>query len=120
MHRPLPFRFQANTSFAAGGGTQDRHGSFFTLHGQSYFACNDRSHGGGSGFRSTIIAYAHYRANGTIAPVRIDETGVGNYNISATLAAGLKVWTIEAEDYYAGRKSPLATKNLLEDTDGLR
>ena len=53
-------------------------------------ACNDRSHGGGSAFRSTIISYVHYRANGTIAPVRIDETGVGNYNISATLAAGLK------------------------------
>lgn len=30
---------------------------------------------GGSGFRSTIVAYVHYRANGTIAPIRIDETG---------------------------------------------
>ena len=26
----------ANTSFASGGGTQDRHGSFFTFHGQTY------------------------------------------------------------------------------------
>eukprot|EP01051_Picozoa_sp_SAG22_P015612 SAG22_NODE_2067_length_3057_cov_2.417174_2_plen_499_part_00 len=91
----------ANTSFASGGGTKDRHGSFFTFHGQTYFACNDESHGGGGGFRSTIIAYVHYRANGTIAPIRIDETGVGNYNISSTVAAGLKVWTIEAEDFYA-------------------
>lgn len=91
----------ANTSFASGGGTKDRHGSFFTFHGQTYFACNDESHGGGGGFRSTIIAYAHYRANGTIAPIRIDETGVGNYNNSAALAAGLPTWTIEAEDFYA-------------------
>jgi hypothetical protein len=75
----------ANTTFASGGGTKDRHGSFFTFHGQTYFACNDESHGGGGGFRSTIIAYVHYRANGTIAPIRIDETGVGNYNISSAL-----------------------------------
>jgi hypothetical protein len=47
----------ANTSFSNGGGTADRHGSFFTLHGQTYFACNDRSHGGNSQFRSTIIMY---------------------------------------------------------------
>ena len=91
----------ANTSFSSGGGTKDRHGSFFTFHGQTYFACNDESQGGGGGFRSTIIAYVHYRANGTIAPIRIDETGVGNYNISSTLAAGLTTWTIEAEDFYA-------------------
>ena len=104
----------ANTSFASGGGTKDRHGSYFTFHGQTYFACNDESHGGGGGFRSTIITYVHYRANGTIAPIRIDETGVGNYNISSSLtnwtsgpAGGNSIcpncpqWTIEAEDFYA-------------------
>ena len=37
---------------------------FFSFKGQTYFACNDRSHGGGGGFRSTIIAYVHYRTNG--------------------------------------------------------
>ena len=58
-------------------------------------------HGGGGGFRSSIIAYAHYRLNGTIAPIRIDETGVGNYNVSATLHQGSSHWTIEAEDFYA-------------------
>ena len=82
-----------NTSFASGGGTQDRHGSFFTLKNQTYFTCNDRSHGGGSGFCSTIIAYAHYRRNGTIVPIRIDETGVGAYNVSET-------HLIEAEEYF--------------------
>lgn len=92
-----------NTSFASGGGTKDRHGSFFTFHGQTYFACNDESHGGGGGFRSTIIAYVHYRNNGTIAPIRIDETGVGNYRIPPMLALNpaLKCWTIEAEDFYS-------------------
>jgi arabinoxylan arabinofuranohydrolase len=73
----------ANTSFATGGGTQDCHGSFFSLHGQTYFACNDRSHGGNGGFRNSIVAYAHYRTNGSIAPIRIDETGVGEYNVSS-------------------------------------
>ena len=55
--------------------------------------CNDRSHGGGGGFRSSIIAYAHYRTNGTIAPIRIDETGVGEYNVTANAI-------VEAEDFY--------------------
>ena len=85
----------ANTSFADGGGTSDRHGSFFELHGQTYFACNDQSHGGSGGFRSSIIAYAHYRENGSIATLRIDETGVGQYNCSAS--GGV----VEAEDFFA-------------------
>ena len=89
----------ANTSFAKGGGTKDRHSSFFTFHGQTYYACNDESHGGGGGFRSTIVAYVHYRANGTIAPVRIDETGVGNYNLTGLVKH--KGWAMEAEDFYA-------------------
>lgn len=29
----------ANTSFASGGGTEDRHGSFFEFHRQTYFVC---------------------------------------------------------------------------------
>jgi hypothetical protein len=82
-----------NTSFASGGGTQDRHGSFFSFKNQTYFTCNDRSHGGGGGFRSSIIAYAHYRRNGTIVPIRIDETGVGAYNVSESRS-------IEAEEYF--------------------
>ena len=43
------------TPFESGGGTKDRHGSFFTFRGQTYFACNDQSHGGSGSFRSTII-----------------------------------------------------------------
>jgi hypothetical protein len=73
-----------NTTFTSGGGTKDRHGSFFTFRGQTYFTCNDESHGGSGGFRSSIIAYVHYRANGTIVNIRIDETGVGSYNLTAS------------------------------------
>jgi hypothetical protein len=80
-----------------------RHGSVFEWRGQWYFACNDRTHGGSPYFRNTVrhhakrnntshvtrhtshvtrhtsprqvIGYVHYRANGTIAPVRITSAG---------------------------------------------
>jgi hypothetical protein len=40
-----------------------------------------------------FISYVHYRANGEIAPVRVDGVGVGEYRAQ---------WArIEAEDYYA-------------------
>eukprot|EP00041_Stephanoeca_diplocostata_P006115 m.75727 g.75727 ORF g.75727 m.75727 type:complete len:195 (+) comp16183_c0_seq2:1350-1934(+) len=88
----------SNTAFyppdwQSGGGVIDRHGSFFSLHGQTYFACNDRSHGGNAHFRSTVIVYVNYFRNGTIAPIRIDDTGVGEYNLSADAP-------IEAEDFF--------------------
>ena len=63
-----------NTTFSRGGGTRDRHGSFFSLHGQDYFACNDQSHGGGGAFRSTIISYVHYRRNGRWCVCHNEET----------------------------------------------
>ena len=62
--------------------------------GRRYFACNDRSHGGNGAFRNTVIAYAHYHADGTVADVRIDETGVGRYDASRR---------VEAEDYFESR-----------------
>ncbi|KAH8058054.1 hypothetical protein JL720_14093 [Aureococcus anophagefferens] len=83
-----------NTSFASGGGTADRHGSFFAFHNQTYFACNDRSHGGGSGYRNTIVNYVHYAANGSIAPLRIDEVGVGAFDVAASPR-------VEAENYFS-------------------
>jgi hypothetical protein len=71
----------------------DRHGSFFELNRQWYFACNDCSQKGSSPyFRNSILSYIHYRENGEIAPVRIDSIGVGRYNV----AHG----HIEAEDYF--------------------
>lgn len=71
----------------------DRHASFFEFQRQWYFACNDKSLPGTSDFfRNTDISYVHYRANGDIAPVRLDRVGVGRYD-----AAKGK---IEAEDYF--------------------
>lgn len=70
----------------------DRHGAFFEFHHQWYFACNDKSWPGTSWlFRDTVISYVHYHDDGTIAPVRLDRVGVGQYD-------GQRV--IEAEDYF--------------------
>ena len=62
----------------------DRHGSFWhNAGGQWFYASNDRSHstdvGHESVFRDTVVGYVHYFANGSIAPVPIDATGVGEY-----------------------------------------
>jgi len=74
----------------------DRHGSFWTAHGQWYYACNDRSHSTDAAhrdvFRDTVIGYVNYYANGSIAPVVIDAVGVGEYDA----AVG-----IEAEHYFS-------------------
>lgn len=72
--------------------TYDRHGSFFKLHGQWYFACNDQSFPGSDPhFRNTLISYVHYKENGEIAPIFITRTGVGQYNAKL----------IQAEDYFS-------------------
>lgn len=74
------------------GHLQGRHGSFFDMHGQSYFAYCDISQTGNRYFRDTFISYVHYRGDGTISPLRVDLTGVGEYNADAGL--------IEAEDFF--------------------
>ncbi len=72
---------------------RDRHGSFFQLHGQWYFACNDRSQKGSTPyFRNSILSYLHYRDNGEMAPILISSLGVGQYDA----AAG----PIQAEDFF--------------------
>jgi len=66
----------------------DRHGSFFELNGQCYFACNDQATPGATEFyRNSVISYVHYRADGTIAPVRLDTIGVGQYDLRRGIAA---------------------------------
>ena len=71
----------------------DRHGSFFELHHQWYFACNDQSWPGTTKFfRDSIIDYVHYKDNGEIAPLYINQTGVGQYDAGQP--------RIEAEDYF--------------------
>lgn len=75
------------------GWLQGRHGSFFEWNNQWYFAYCDMSQTGNRRFRDTFISYVHYRENGEIAPVRVDGTGVGQYEASQG--------RIEAEDYFA-------------------
>ncbi|NMW32016.1 family 43 glycosylhydrolase [Altererythrobacter sp. RZ02] len=75
------------------GPQQGRHGSFFTWHGQTYFAYCDISQSGNRYFRDTFISYVHYRDDGSIAPIRVDETGVGEYNADHG--------PIEAEEFFA-------------------
>jgi beta-xylosidase len=49
----------------AQGLTSDRHGSFFELHNQWYFGCNDKSWPGTNDhYRDSVISYVHYRDNG--------------------------------------------------------
>ncbi|TRD12098.1 hypothetical protein FGU71_09670 [Erythrobacter insulae] len=75
------------------GPQQGRHGSFFTWHGQTYFAYCDISQSGNRYFRDTFISYVHYRRDGSIAPIRVDLTGVGEYLATSD--------PIEAEEFYA-------------------
>jgi arabinoxylan arabinofuranohydrolase len=90
-----------DSSFAEGykeptwphGYKQGRHGSFFEMNNQCYFAYDDMSQTGTRYFRSAFISYVHYRENGEIAPLRVDGTGVGQYDANTG--------SIEAEDYFA-------------------
>ena len=80
------------------GFKQGRHGSFFEWHNQWYFAYCDISQTGNRFFRDTFISYLHYRENGEMAVIRVDGTGVGEYDAD--------MGKIEAENYFsaAGNK----------------
>lgn len=75
------------------GYRQGRHGSFFTWHGQTYFAYCDISQTDNRYFRDSFISTVHYRANGEIAPLRVERIGVGEYDPA--------LHPIQAEDYFA-------------------
>jgi arabinoxylan arabinofuranohydrolase len=75
------------------GYRQGRHGSFFEWNNQWYFAYCDISQTDNRYFRDTFISYIHYRANGEMAPIRVDRTGVGQYDPALA--------PIQAEDYFA-------------------
>jgi hypothetical protein len=75
------------------GFKQGRHGSFFEMNKQWYFAYDDMSQTGTRFFRSAFMSYVHYKENGEIAPIRVDGTGVGQYDANTG--------SIEAEDYFA-------------------
>ena len=90
-----------DSSFAEGykeptwpyGFKQGRHGSFFEMSNQWYFAYDDMSQTGTRFFRSAFISYVHYKESGEMAPIRVDGTGVGQYDADGG--------SIEAEDYFA-------------------
>jgi hypothetical protein len=68
--------------------TRDRHGDFFELYNQCYFACNDYSTPGSSPyFRNSIISYVHFRDNGEIEPISVTKIGVGEYDASNVIQA---------------------------------
>jgi len=84
--------------------TYDRHGSIFKFHNQWYFMCNDQSYPGSTPhFRNSVISYLHYKTNGEIATVKLNKTGVGQYNPAK----------VEAEDYFSARQ---ATQHELGET----
>ncbi len=96
--------------------TFDRHGSFFELYNQWYFACNDQSWPGTSPFyRDSVIGYVHFRDNGEIEPIYLNRTGVGQYD-------GRNA--IPAENYFRGlgvtqKQSPeggFEVRNIIEGT----
>jgi len=74
------------------GFKQGRHGSFFEWHNQWYFAYCDISQTGNRFFRDTFISYVHYKKNGEMALIRVDGTGVGQYDANNG--------SIEGEDYF--------------------
>ncbi|HCC71438.1 MAG TPA: hypothetical protein DEQ09_09865 [Bacteroidales bacterium] len=102
-----------DSSFAEGykeptwptGFRQGRHGSFFEMHNQWYFNYDDMSQTGNRFFRSSFISYVHYEENGEIAPVRVDGTGVGQYDANNG--------SIEAEDYFKASQI-----NKMENKEG--
>ena len=70
----------------------DRHGAFFSSAGQWFFVMNDESHSlepaaAAYFFRDSVAAYVHYRDNGTIAPLVVNEIGVGEYDGTSWIPA---------------------------------
>jgi arabinoxylan arabinofuranohydrolase len=78
----------------------DRHGSFFSANGQSFWSGNDRSHSADKAnpgvFRDTVLAYVHYFSNASISPLVINGAGVGEYSSH-----------VEAENFMAARGAAL-------------
>ena len=82
------------------GLTSDRHGSFFELHNQWYFVCNDKAWPGTNDhYRDAVISYVHYRDNGEIAPIELRLIGVGQYDARQR---------IQAADYFSAEGAEAA------------
>ena len=83
-----------------------RHGSFLSLHNQWYYFTNDITHStdlrNKGYFRDVVAGYVHYYKNGSIAPVKIDATGIGSYDVTDGTS-------IEAENYFSATDDVLKT-----------
>ena len=91
-----------STDWWASEDLKDRHGSFFSMHGQWYFATNDRTHSDDKlhpgGFRDSVMGYVHYYSNGSIAPVHIDAQGVGEHSLAPAHGAA-PIAIVQAEEF---------------------
>jgi len=101
-----PFLYQGSViepaylqdGFNASDYDHDRHGSFFTRGNQWFYVANDRTHGATPYFRNVVAGYVMYFDNGTIRPVNITATGVGEYDVSGGGGAGP---AIEGEYFFS-------------------
>jgi hypothetical protein len=81
------------------GLTFDRHGSFFELHNQWYFICNDQSWPGTTAhYRDSVVSYVHYRDNGEIATLDLNLIGVGQYDASRGRINAANYFSAECAD----------------------
>lgn len=81
------------STFKKGNICWDRHGNFFKFHNQWYYTFNDQSAPECSNYyRGICISYVHYLDNGDIAPIYLDDIGVGRYDATKR---------IEAENYFS-------------------
>ncbi len=69
------------------GFKQGRHGNFFRWNNQWYFTYCDMSGSGNRYYRDSWISYVHYKSDGTIAPIKIEECGVGQYFADREISA---------------------------------
>eukprot|EP00942_MAST-04A_sp_MAST-4A-sp1_P005555 g5555.t1 len=84
-----------------------RHGSFLSLHNQWYYFTNDITHStdllNKGYYRDVVAGYVHYYKNGSIAPVKIDKIGIGNYD-------GRFGKRIEVENYFKSTSQKIFVK----------
>ena len=84
-----------------------RHGSFLSLHNQWYYFTNDITHStdllNKGYYRDVVAGYVHYYKNGSIAPVKIDTIGIGNYD-------GRFGKRIEVENYFKSTSQKIFVK----------
>jgi len=83
LHGPYsckgPFFFEENFPEShryEAGMAKDRHGSFFEVRGQWYYACNELSQTGEDFFRDFSILEIQYKENGEIIPPTLDPQGI--------------------------------------------